>query len=400
MHPYCLRYCQRTLFVLSCWTLSACSVTPPFIPTSGPSKGEVLQGVQDSSIGSNSAPGAIQLVDVTDDVVQQLRTQQQQQLFSATMGQQAAPALVVGVGDSLEVSIWEAPPAALFGSTAMDTRSGGAISTARNATIPETVVNAQGEIAIPFAGNVKVAGRSLYQIETDIAQRLKGKANQPQVQVRLARNVATSVTVVGEVVNSLRMPLTPKGERLLDALASAGGVRHPINKVSLQVTRGRSVHTLPLDTVIRDPQQNIALLPGDVVTALFEPLSFTALGALTKNEEVNFEGQGISLTQALARVGGLQDQRADAQGVFVFRLEEAQALKWGQKVTANADGKVPVIYRINLRDPRSFFVAQGFAVHHKDVLYVSNAPVADLQKFVNVIAGIGYPVLGVVNATK
>jgi polysaccharide export outer membrane protein len=393
-------YFQRTLFVLSCLTLSACSVAPRFIPTSGPGRSEVQQGVQNSSIAANAASGAIQLVDVTDEIVQQLRSQQRQQLFSQTLGNRTAPAPLVGVGDSLEVSIWEAPPAALFGSTAMDTRSGGSISTARNATIPETVVNAQGEIAIPFAGNVKVAERSLHQIETDIAQRLKGKANQPQVQVRLTRNVATSVTVVGEVLNSMRMPLTPKGERLLDALASAGGVRHPVNKVSLQVTRGQAVHSLPLDTIIRDPQQNIPLLPGDVVTALHQPLSFTALGALTKNEEVDFGGQGITLSQALARVGGLQDQRADAQGVFVFRLEDAKALSWPKPAVANADGQVPVIYRINLRDPRSFFVAQGFAVRNKDILYVSNAPAADLQKFVNVIAGIGYPIANLISVTR
>jgi polysaccharide export outer membrane protein len=84
----------------------------------------------------------------------------------------------------------------------------------------------------------------------------------------------------------------------------------------------------------------------------------------------------------------------------VFRLEDAKALSWPKPAVANADGQVPVIYRINLRDPRSFFVAQGFAVRNKDLLYVSNAPAADLQKFVNVIAGIGYPVLGVANAVK
>jgi polysaccharide export outer membrane protein len=170
--------------------------------------------------------------------------------------------------------------------------------------------------------------------------------------------------------------------------------------VSLQVTRGQAVHSLPLDTIIRDPQQNIPLLPGDVVTALHQPLSFTALGALTKNEEVDFGGQGITLSQALARVGGLQDQRADAQGVFVFRLEDAKALSWPKPAVANADGQVPVIYRINLRDPRSFFVAQGFAVRNKDILYVSNAPAADLQKFVNVIAGIGYPIANLISVTK
>lgn len=352
------------------------------------------------SIGAKDQPGAVQLVDVNDAVVKQLRGQQQQQLFSQALGDAAPKPLVVGVGDSLEVVIWEAPPAALFGSTALDTRSGASVTTSRNATIPETVVNAQGEIAVPFAGVVKVAGRTLQQVEGEITQRLKGKANQPQVQVRLARNVANSVTVVGEVAASTRMPLTPKGERLLDALATAGGVRHPVNKVTVQLTRGQTVHALPLDTIIRDPRQNVVLQPGDVVTALHEPLSFMALGAVGRNAEVNFEGQGISLTQALARVGGLQDQRSDARGVFVFRLEDVHALSWPQPIQPNADGKVPVIYRINLRDPNSLFVAQGFAVQNKDLLYVSNAPVADLQKFVNVIAGIGYPVLGVVNATK
>ena len=62
------------------------------------------------------------------------------------------------------------------------------------------------------------SGLSLQQIESDIVRRLKGKANQPQVLVRLIRNTSANVTVVGEVANSLRMPLTPRGERLLDTL--------------------------------------------------------------------------------------------------------------------------------------------------------------------------------------
>ena len=79
-----------------------------------------------------------------------------------------------------------------------------------------------------------------------------------------------------------------------------------------QVTRGDTVRALPLDVIIADPRQNIFLQPGDVVTALFQPFSLTVLGATGKNEEINFEGQGITLAQALGRAGGLQDQRARA----------------------------------------------------------------------------------------
>jgi polysaccharide export outer membrane protein len=66
---------------------------------------------------------------------------------------------------------------------------------------------------------------------------------------------------------------------------------------------------MPLIEIIRDPRQNIHLRSGDVVTALFQSNSFTALGASGRNEEIDFEAQGITLAQALGRIGGLQDMR-------------------------------------------------------------------------------------------
>lgn len=191
------------------------------------------------------------------------------------------------------------------------------------------------------------------------------------------------------------MPLTAKGERLLDAVAAAGGVRQPVGKMTVQVTRGEVVQSMALDTVIQDPKQNIVLQPGDVVTALFQPLSFTALGATGKNEEVFFEAQGITLAQALARSGGLQDSRADARGVFIFRYEEPLVLGVaGENPPLTQDGKVPVIYRVDLKDPRSFFVAQGFPIRNKDVMYVANAPAAELQKFMNILTSVVFTAQG------
>jgi polysaccharide biosynthesis/export protein len=123
-----------------------------------------------------------------------------------------------------------------------------------------------------------------------------------------------------------------------------------------------------------------------VITALFQPLSFTVLGATGKNEEVNFEAQGITLAQALARAGGLQDVRADARAVFIFRFEDRKALNWPKPPKVTPEGKVPVIYQVNLKDPANFFMAQNFPVDNKDVLYVSNAPAAEFQKFLNMVA--------------
>lgn len=367
------------------------------MPTSGPSNRQI------DAAAAGPAAGTIQVVDVDDAIARRLLLQHQEQRFSETLGQTAAPDAGIGPGDVLEISIWEAPPATLFGSstatTSADTRS--ASSTARAVVLPDQMVDRDGTISVPFAGKVPAAGRTLRAIEADIVKRLSAKAHLPEVTLRQTRNVTASVTVVGEVVSSVRVPLSPAGEKLLDALALAGGVRQPVSKMTLQVTRGADYYAMPLDAVIRDPRQNVPLRAGDVVTAIFQPLSFTALGATGKNEEVNFEAQGITLAQALARAGGLVDSRSDAQGVFIFRMEPKAALDWPrQPVATTPDGMVPVVYRIDLKNPKSFFVMQSFAINNKDILYVSNAPATELQKFLNLVFSVAYPVLTTIQVTR
>lgn len=393
VHFASARQVSRALVAFgSALLLAGCGTYPAWLPSAGPS-GEQVTNVANAQSTQN-VPG-IQVVEVTDAVARRVVASQQRRLFSETLGSTAAAGFVVGAGDVLEISIWEAPPASLFGSGVLDPRAGAAVS--RVTALPEQMVNSAGKINVPFAGAVQAAGRSPQQIEADVVQLLKGKAHQPQVLVRVIRNASSNVTVVGEFATSTRMPLTAKGERLLDAVAAAGGVRQPVGKITVQITRGSSVQSLPLETIIQDPRQNVILQAGDVVTALHLPLSFTVLGATGKNEELNFEAQGITLAQALARAGGLQDSRADASGVFVFRFEDPAALglKADSGVQATPEGKIPVVYRVDLKDPATFFVAQGFPIRNKDVMYVSNASAAELQKFLSIIGSVVAPILGV-----
>lgn len=374
--------------------LSGCASYSSWLPTSGPTQSEIVG----ASTTSQNEQG-IEIVNIDDKVARKLISQQKKELFSDAFGQAVRYTPAINAGDVLEISIWEAPPASLFGTSLLTAPGSSATSHAN--TLPEQTVGQEGTISIPFAGTIKVSGLSSDQVASLIAARLKGLANSPQVLVRVTRNNSANVTIVGEVANSTRMPLTAKGERVLDALAAAGGVRQAIGKITLQLTRGNQVRALPLDTIIRDPQQNIPLQPGDVLTSMYQPLSFTVLGATGKNDEVNFEAQGISLTQALARAGGLQDQRADVRGVFIFRFESKSALDWPtQPVTVTPDDKVPVVYRIDLKDPKSFFVAQSFQIQNKDVLYVSNAPAAELQKFLGILVSAVYTVQGAKTATQ
>jgi len=353
-----------------------------------PSSGFLRKAVES---GTGPELGGIQFVEVTDQVARQLLARRSTRLFSELLGSTLPNTEMIRPGDVVEVTLWEAPPPALF-TGGVEVRGITSATAPRATTFPEQMVNGEGNINIPFVGQVRVVGQLPTQVEAEIVKKLTGIANQPQVLVRRTHNLSSDVTVVGEVARSARIPLTPRGERLLDALAAVGGVRQPVNKTTIQVTRGKDVQALPLDIIIRDPNQNVPLQPGDVVTALFQPLSFTALGAAGKSAEIDFEAQGISLAQALARAGGVQDQRADARGVFIFRFEPREALTWPrQPVEVTPEGKVPVIYRLNLDDPASFLVSQSFPINDRDVLYISNASLAELQKFLTLIGSVAGP---------
>ncbi|WP_246190385.1 polysaccharide biosynthesis/export family protein [Pandoraea captiosa] len=371
-------------------TLAGCSL----VPSSGPTRSQVENEAQEPS----GLIDGIQIVDVSDAVARKLLAQRRSTDFASTFGDAMVPAQRVGTGDILEVSVWESPPAALFSAPLQPELGTGA---SRAVVLPAQTVDTEGEIDVPFAGRVPVTGRTINEVSGEIAKRLKNKANQPQVMTRVVKRANAFVTVVGDVNSSVRMELSAGNERLLDSLAAAGGTRQAVDKTTIQVTRGRVVQSLPLQSIIRDPRQNIPLHAHDVVTALFQPYSFTMLGASGKNDEVNFEAQGITLSQALARSGGLNDSRSDPRGVFVFRFESPEALDWpNAPVKTTPNGKVPVIYRVDLKNPSSFFVAQNFMMDDKDLVYVSNAPVAELQKFMNLVFSGLYPTLSVINATK
>jgi polysaccharide export outer membrane protein len=346
--------------------------------------------------GHSYAGGQIALVNLDQQTWQRVSAFEESRNLSQRLGESGVGDLLIGPGDVLDIALWEAPPAVLFG-------GGGVIpgldNGAQNRTVLQQVVDSAGAISVPFAGRIEAGGHTPTEIERMIVARLKGRANDPQASVRLIQNDSRTVTVLGEVAQSRRVPLGPRGERLLDIIASAGGTRAPVHQTTVQVSRGGTSTTMPLDAIIADPAQNIRMLPGDVVTVQHQPYSFIALGAVARSAEIPFEGRGISLAQAIARMGGLRDNKANIRGVFVFRLEDPAALSPTERATTPAtnDGRIPVVYRLDLSDARSFFVAQDFKVRDQDVVYVSTAPGADLRDFLATVTSLAFSAIAIGN---
>lgn len=373
---HCLRGVGVVALLLG---LSGCA----YLPYDGPRTGAIRDA------GNSTSMHGIEVVQVNYAIATALTQAEEDRSFSSLFVGQTYDAEDVAPGDSLNVFIWEAAPAMLFGPAASgDTPESGSTTMVK---LPPQMVNNAGNITVPFVGQVHVAGLTPTQVGRLIQNDLQGRANQPQVLVQLATNKAQAITVVGAVKNSMDVPIIPGGVRLLDALAEAGGVVGPVGQVAIQLSRDGQDDTLPLQTILKNPVENVYLQPGDVVTALDQPLKVTVLGAIGSSRVVNFAKGNASLVEILGQAGGLQDNTANPAGGFVFRFVSPSTLHWPVPPTHLVNGKVPAIFAFNLRDPATFFAAQAFQMQNQDLVYVSESPVMGLQKVLNVVAGIAYP---------
>jgi polysaccharide export outer membrane protein len=174
------------------------------------------------------------------------------------------------------------------------------------------------------------------------------------------------------------------GERLLDVVASSGGAKTPNHEALVRLTReGRSGEAW-LDAILRQPEQNVAMRPGDTLALMAHRRSFTVFGAAGRPMMTAFPRARIMLDEAIATAGGLVDAQAEPESVFVFRAETPEVA--GLVLGADPKGPpVPVVYNLDLSEPGAFFLARGFEMRDKDILYVANSPITDLRKVFSLI---------------
>jgi polysaccharide biosynthesis/export protein len=364
----------------ACLAFAGCST----ISGRGPSAGDVI-----GEASTGVAP-RYEVLDIDPHVVETLRHRGPDSFLAHFGDYRPSVEPRIGIGDTIAVTIWEAGPGGLFSAPLVTDR----FSTgSKSATIPDQVVGRDGAITVPYAGRVPVAGRTTRAVQNIVEHALQGKAIQPQVLVNVAHSVSNTVTVTGEVATGARVPLSVKGDRVMEVIAAAGGIRAPVNETYVQLSRGDVTARVAMTRVTSDPKENIYMRAGDVLTLIRDPQTFIAYGATGRNAEIPFDAEGINLSQALAKAGGLLDAQSDPAGVFVFRYEPeqiARALRPDSPLVQHGYS-TPMVYRLNLHEANSLFLAQSFQVLNRDLLYVSSAPIADMRKVMEIVGLITGP---------
>lgn len=393
-----MRMRRDILCALVCAVVSGCNA----LPTSGPYSRDIIDGAAVSLVNEpREVVFDYALVDINRTVLDEVAAVGPGSFFKSFGGGRGpAPAIRVGVGDVVQVSIFESSAGGLFTPTEGGIRPGNFV------TLPPQTVDRSGTITVPFAGQVQASGRSPFEIQNEIEKRLSNRAIEPQAIVAISEQNATEVTIVGDAVGAAnKFKIRPSGDRVLDVVSKAGGLKYPGFETFVTLQRGKMRSTVYFPALVNRPDENIYVAPGDTLYVYREQQRFVAVGALGSvgqtsglTGQFSFEQERLSLNEAVAKAGGLLDSRANPGQVYLYRMEIRETL---ERMKADLtkfprDQKViPTVYRANYRDPSSFFFAQSFPMRHKDIIYVTNADAIEVIKFLDYVRSITSTVSGV-----
>jgi polysaccharide export outer membrane protein len=349
--------------------LGACSL----MPTDGPASYDVKS---ERAYEPDSLPYAVvRMTQQAEGIIAEYNPR-----ISGTFPDRRTPKeLRFGIGDIVGVSIFESSSGGLFIPPEASVRPGNFID------LRNQPVNNKGYISVPYAAKKILAkDKTPDEVEAEIIDALKDRAIDPQAVVTLVEQRTSLISVLGDVNNPSRFPATPEGEKLLDVLTRAGGPKSQGYDSWVIVERDKKRGLAPFGALIYEPSNNIWIHPHDTIYLYREPQTFVVFGASGTQGLFPFDAWRLSLAEALAKAGGLQDLQADPASVFLYRGETRElAARLGVNCDRFAGPIIPIVYQMNLRDPAGYFLTTRFQMRSKDVIFVANNPTVDAAKAMN-----------------
>lgn len=273
----------------------------------------------------------------------------------------------VGVGDILNIIVFDHPELTL------------PAGTQRSAEESGLLVQADGSFFYPYIGQVKARGQTIAAIRDEVATRLAAIIPAPQIDVRIAAFNSQNVVVSGEVGAPGKHALTTTPLTLVEAINASGGLKESADPRRLTVQRKGSIYKVDYEGFLTSglSKNNPVLRSGDIISVPRRKAEEAfILGQVKKPAAIDLSIEPITLTQALTRQGGLDEVRADARGVFVFR----------------ADGPTMTVFQLETSTPMGFLLGTRFVLQPRDVVYITRSP---LQRWNDTISALLPTVQGV-----
>jgi polysaccharide biosynthesis/export protein len=275
----------------------------------------------------------------------------------------------IGVGDLVRITVWDHPELT---------------NPAGNTTgqLQGQVVLPDGTFYFPFLNKVRAVGRTTEEIRIEMTKNLEQFIRSPQVDVTVQQTGFRSQKfyVSGEVGQPGFFPITDVPTRLSDAIAQARGLNREADLDNITLQRNNQTYVLNAYKLLYqgDLSQNIFLQDGDVLNIPDRRLRKVFLmGEVIRPSSFVMPVGKLTLAEVLSDVGGINQNTANAQQVYVIRQRSAEV---GNAEVASLD-----IFHLDSTSPTSVLYADQFEMQPRDVVYVDPVRLVRINRLLGTI---------------
>ncbi|MEO9457600.1 MAG: polysaccharide biosynthesis/export family protein [Lentilitoribacter sp.] len=252
------------------------------------------------------------------------------------------------------------------------------------------VVSPNGTIFLPYVGKVKVSDRTPDSARSAIQRSLEAVSPSVQVQLTVEQGRQSEVDLVGGVARPGSFPMEGTDYSVLSLIAAGGGVQNSLGNPQIRLIRGHEIYGTSIDALYDNPKLDTRLRGGDKVIIEADERYFLSLGAAGTEALHAFPKGHVSALDAMSIVGGVNDSRADLQGILILREYPNSAVRPGVR----GPRETRVVFTIDLASSDGLFSARNFEIQNKDLVLVTESPINNTRTILSLVGSA----FGVVSA--